>query len=54
MFGGINMSKKRTDYLDWDTYFMAIAKLSAKRSKDPNTQVGACIVGLDNRILSIG
>jgi len=48
------MSEKRTDYLDWDTYFMAIAKLSAKRSKDPSTQVGACIVGLDNRILSIG
>ena len=35
------MTKKRTDYLNWDTYFMAIAKLSAKRSKDPNTQVGA-------------
>ena len=48
------MTKKRTDYLNWDTYFMAIAKLSAKRSKDPNTQVGACIVGNDNRILSIG
>lgn len=48
------MTKKRTDYLNWDTYFMAIAKLSAKRSKDPSTQVGACIVGNDNRILSIG
>ncbi len=45
---------KRKDYLTWDEYFMGIAKLSAKRSKDPNTQVGACIVGLDNRILSIG
>ena len=48
------MSKKRLDYLDWDTYFMAVAKLSAKRSKDPSTQVGACIVSEDNRILSIG
>lgn len=46
--------KKRKDYLDWDEYFMAIAKLSAKRSKDPSTQVGACIVSRDNRILSIG
>ena len=45
---------KRDDYLNWDEYFMAIAKLSAKRSKDPNTQVGACIVSDDNRILSIG
>ena len=48
------MTKKRDDYLDWDTYFMAVAKLSAKRSKDPSTQVGACIVAADNRILSIG
>ena len=48
------LGRKRTDYLKWDEYFMAIAMLSAKRSKDPNTQVGACIVGLDNRILSIG
>ncbi len=45
---------KRKDYLTWDEYFMGIAKLSSKRSKDPNTTVGACIVGLDNRILSIG
>ena len=48
------MSDKRKDYLGWDEYFMAIAKLSAKRSKDPNTQVGACVVSSDNRILSIG
>ncbi len=48
------MSSKRKEYLTWDEYFMAVAKLSAKRSKDPSTQVGACIVGLDNRILSIG
>lgn len=45
---------KRKDYLNWDEYFMGIAKLSAMRSKDPSTQVGACIVGNDNRILSIG
>ena len=46
--------KKREDYLSWDEYFMSLAKLSALRSKDPSTQVGACIVGSDNRILSIG
>lgn len=45
---------KRTDYISWDEYFMGIAMLSAKRSKDPNTAVGACIVGNDNRILSLG
>ena len=48
------MTKKREKYLDWDNYFMAVAKLSAMRSKDPSTQVGACIVSDDNRILSIG
>ena len=48
------MSNKRTDYLNWDEYFISIAKLSALRSKDPNTQVGCCIVSEDNRILSIG
>lgn len=47
-------SKKRNDYISWDEYFMALAKLSSMRSKDPNTQVGACIVSYDNRILSIG
>ncbi len=46
--------KKRENYLTWDEYFMNIAKLSAMRSKDPNTQVGACIVDNNNRILSIG
>ena len=46
--------EKRRDYLEWDEYFMAIAKLSAMRSKDPSTQVEACIVSNDNRILSIG
>jgi len=45
---------ERKDRIGWDQYFMAIAKLSAMRSKDPSTQVGACIVGDDNRILSIG
>ena len=45
---------KRLDYLKWDEYFMGIALLSAGRSKDPNTSVGACIVSQDNRILSVG
>ena len=48
------INKQRKEYLSWDEYFMAIAKLSSMRSKDPSTQVGACIVGHDNRILSIG
>lgn len=48
------MNEKRTDYLKWDEYFMGIALLSAERSKDPNTSVGACIVSQDNRILSVG
>ena len=45
---------KRQDYLKWDEYFMGIAMLSAERSKDPNTSVGACIVSDDNKILSVG
>ncbi|MBO5321164.1 MAG: dCMP deaminase family protein [Clostridia bacterium] len=45
---------KRQEYLSWDEYFMGIALLSAKRSKDPSTQVGACIVNKDKRILSMG
>ena len=45
---------KREGYLSWDEYFMGIALLSAQRSKDPGTQVGACIVGQDNKILSMG
>ena len=45
---------KRTDYITWDEYFMGIAMLAAKRSKDPNTQVGACIVSQDNIIISTG
>ena len=45
---------KRSDYISWDEYFMGVAILAAQRSKDPNTQVGACIVSNDNKILSIG
>lgn len=48
------MSSKRKDYITWDEYFMGVAYLSAMRSKDPNTQVGACIVSPDNKILSMG
>lgn len=48
------MSEKRQDYINWDEYFMGVAYLSAMRSKDPNTQVGACIVSPSNRILSMG
>ena len=45
---------KRTDYISWDEYFMGISLLSAQRSKDSNTQVGACIVSQENKILSVG
>ncbi len=45
---------KREDYLSWDEYFMGIATLAAMRSKDPSTQVGACIVTQDKRIMSMG
>ncbi len=45
---------KRENYLSWDEYFMGIALLSARRSKDPNTQVGACIVSENNKIMSVG
>ena len=40
---------KRNDYISWDEYFMGVAILAAQRSKDPNTQVGACIVSNDNK-----
>ena len=43
---------KKKDYLSWDEYFMGIALLAAKRSKDPNTQVGSCITTKDNVIVS--
>ena len=45
---------KRKDYISWDEYFMGVSLLSGMRSKDPNTQVGACIVSEDNKILSMG
>jgi len=45
---------KRTDYLSWDEYFMGVALLSSYRSKDPNTQVGACIVNPKNKIVGVG
>ena len=45
---------KRQDYISWDEYFMGVSLLAAKRSKDPNTQVGACIVDSNHVILSTG
>lgn len=45
---------KRLDYISWDEYFMGVAKLAGFRSKDPSTQVGACIVNDENKILSVG
>ena len=48
------MGGKRKDYISWDEYFMGVAILSGMRSKDPSTQVGACIVSQDNKILSMG
>ena len=47
-------SQKRNDYISWDEYFMGVSMLSGMRSKDPNTQVGACIVSQNNKILSMG
>ncbi|XP_035760082.1 deoxycytidylate deaminase-like, partial [Neolamprologus brichardi] len=47
-------TKKREDYLEWPEYFMAVAFLSAQRSKDPSSQVGACIVNQENKIVGIG
>ncbi len=49
-----NKTSKREDFLAWDDYFMGVALLSAKRSKDPNTQVGACIVDKNNKIVGVG
>ncbi len=48
------MTSKRSDYLSWDEYFMAVALLSAARSKDPNTQVGACVANKQNKIVGVG
>lgn len=45
---------KREDYISWDEYFMGVALLSSMRSKDPSTQVGACIVNDENRIVGVG
>ena len=45
---------RRDDVISWDEYFMGLAHLSAKRSKDPSTQVGACIVDQNKRVVSIG
>ena len=48
------MGDKRKDYISWDEYFMGVAVLSSMRSKDPNTQVGACIVSEDRKIIGVG
>lgn len=48
------MNKKREDYISWDEYFMATAFLAAKRSKDPCSQVGACIVNKERKIVGVG
>ncbi|KAI5107647.1 deoxycytidylate deaminase [Silurus meridionalis] len=52
--GGGAEARKRQDYLEWSEYFMAVAFLSAQRSKDPSSQVGACIVNQENKIVGIG
>jgi dCMP deaminase len=46
--------KKREDYISWNEYFMKLAQITAKRSKDPSSQVGACIVNKNNKIISVG
>jgi dCMP deaminase len=46
--------KKREDYISWSNYFMELAKLTSKRSKDPSSQVGACIVNKENKIIGVG
>lgn len=48
------MSGKRKDYISWGEYFMGVSMLAGMRSKDPNTQVGSCIVSREHKILSIG
>ena len=48
------MAEKRKDYITWDEYFMGVASLSAKRSKDPSTQVGACVASKKNKVLTMG
>ena len=50
----VEFINKRKEYISWNDYFMNLALLSSKRSKDPNSQVGACIINKDNKILGIG
>ncbi|AGF79739.1 deoxycytidylate deaminase [Desulfocapsa sulfexigens DSM 10523] len=50
----IQKTTKRKNYLSWDEYFMAVALLSAQRSKDPSTQVGACVANENNKIVGVG
>ena len=50
----MTITGKRTDYLTWDEYFMAVALLSGLRSKDPNTQIGACVANAQNKIVGVG
>ncbi|XP_062903776.1 deoxycytidylate deaminase [Mobula hypostoma] len=52
--GDAAICRKRENYLEWSEYFMAVAFLSAQRSKDPSSQVGACIVNSENKIVGIG
>ena len=47
-------TEKRSDYLSWDEYFMGVALLAAQRSKDPSTQVGACIVDARKKVVGVG
>jgi dCMP deaminase len=48
------MAGERTDVISWDEFFMRVAIAASQRSKDPNTQVGACIADTNHRILSVG
>ena len=48
------MCEKRKDYISWDEYFMGVALLSSMRSKDPSTQVGACVASLENKVVTMG
>ncbi len=50
----VTRTEKRKGYLNWDEYFMSVALLSAQRSKDPNTQVGACVASSNNKIVGVG
>ena len=48
------MCEKRKDYISWDEYFMGVALLSSMRSKDPSTQVGACVASQENKVVTMG